>query len=214
MEFFAYSPENDGAFTLKNSADLRFDGSDLRCSFSPRSRMRWTEAVRRNVSISFSRSKRLSKEIRESGAQSCSHLEGRFIKDGNEGAGIRDLVSSDITSWLAKSLGMFGHFISHFLSIRSSCRTVLISETKCRVSSNDYPAVYCEQFSLVSIDGQGEFILLSLPKSHGGVEVQIRFTSHRKSTHFSSRISAGKTRSPMGTVFSSNSSTIEDSSRS
>jgi hypothetical protein len=50
--------------------------------------------------------------MRESGAQSSSHLDGRFIEHGNEGAGTRDLVSSDVTSWLAKSLGMFEHFFS------------------------------------------------------------------------------------------------------
>jgi hypothetical protein len=54
----------------------------------------------------------IERNPRESGAQSSSDLDGRYMEHGNEGTGTLDLLSSDVTSWLAKSLGMFEHLFS------------------------------------------------------------------------------------------------------
>ncbi|CAF1395608.1 unnamed protein product [Adineta ricciae] len=129
------------------------------------------------------------------GAQCCYDEHGKFIEQGNEGAGTLDVVSPDANSWLEKSLSMFGHFFSDFLSYWSCCRSLLISEEMCKEYYKYRPAGRCEDFESESIEkhgdpyfatlnggvyafrGQGEFTLLALP-DFNGQEIQIRLSSN------------------------------------
>jgi hypothetical protein len=129
------------------------------------------------------------------GAQCCYDEHGQFIEQGQEGAGTLDVISPDANSWFEKSLSMFGHFFSDFLSYWSCCRSLLISEKMCKAYYEYRPAGRCEQMEVESIEkhgnphfvtlngtsytfrGQGEYTLLSLPKIDEQV-VQIRLASN------------------------------------
>jgi hypothetical protein len=133
------------------------------------------------------------------GAQCCYDEHGKFLEQGQEGAGTLDLVSPDANSWFEKSLSMFGHFFSDFFSYWSCCQSLLISEAMCKAYYNYRPAGRCENMETESIEvhgnphfvtlngssykfhGQGEFTLLSLPELNG-LEVQIRLASNEDYT--------------------------------
>lgn len=130
-----------------------------------------------------------------SGAQCCYDEQGLFIEQGKEGAGTLDVVSPDATSWLKKSLGMFGHFFSDFLSYWSCCRSLLISKKMCEAYYKYRPAGRCEHFEMESVqkyggahfvtlqrtsytfNGQGEFTLLALPLFHQEVQIRLKQNS-------------------------------------
>lgn len=129
------------------------------------------------------------------GAQCCYDEQGQFIEQGKEGAGTLDVISPDANSWFEKSLSMFGHFFSDFLSYWSCCRSLLMSEAMCKAYYNYRPAGRCEHMENESIDkhgnphfvtlsgssftfrGQGEYTLLALPEIMKQ-EVQIRLASN------------------------------------
>lgn len=138
---------------------------------------------------------RKKSDISWAGAQCCYDDNGLFIEQGKEGAGTLDVISPDANSWFEKSLSMFGHFFSDFLSYWSCCRSLLISEAMCKAYYNYRPAGRCEHMENESIDkhgnphfvtlngssytfrGQGEYILLALPKIHAQ-QAQIRLASN------------------------------------
>ena len=139
------------------------------------------------------------------GAQCCYNEHGQFIEQGQEGAGTLDVVSPDANSWFEKSLSMFGHFFSDFLSYWSCCRSLLISEKMCKAYYDYRPAGTCEHMEFESIEkhgnphfvtlngssytfrGHGEYTLISLPKIDQQV-VQIRLASNEEHTKGDSTI--------------------------
>ncbi|CAF4740990.1 unnamed protein product [Rotaria sp. Silwood1] len=138
---------------------------------------------------------RKKSDISWAGAQCCYDEQGKFIEHGKEGAGTLDVISPDANSWFEKRLSMFGHFFSDFLSYWSCCRSSLMSEAMCKAYYDYRPAGRCENIESESMDihrnsyfitlngisytfrGQGEYILLSLPKLNG-LEVQVRLASN------------------------------------
>lgn len=139
------------------------------------------------------------------GAQCCYDEHGKFLEQGQEGAGTLDLVSPDANSWLTKGLSMFGHFFSDFLSYWSCCRTLLKSDKLCRAYYDYRPAGKCEHMDFESIEQhgnshfvslhgksftfseEGEFLLLDLPQLHGQ-QIQIRLKSNEQWTQVESTI--------------------------
>ncbi|UJR29864.1 hypothetical protein I4U23_017412 [Adineta vaga] len=138
---------------------------------------------------------RKKSDITWSGAQCCYDEYGKFLEQGKEGAGTLDVISPDANSWFEKSLSMFGHFFSDFLSYWSCCRSLLISESMCKAYYKYRPAGRCEEFESESIErhgdpyfvtlngstyvfrSQGEYTLLALPNLNEQ-EIQIRLTTH------------------------------------
>lgn len=180
-------PEEYLGFTTDEGCDGR-QPIGLTCEFHPKAR----GCLRKRSTTSWS------------GAQCCYDEHGFFIEQGKEGAGTLDLFSPDANSWLQKSLSMFGHFFSDFLSYWSCCRSLLISEEMCKAYYEYRPAGRCEHFEIESVQkygnlqfvtlnetsytfqGQGEFTLLALPIFQQ--EVQIRLQANQVSKNKDSTI--------------------------